>query len=108
MLCVRRQVVEGGFSLMLRHRLHCSIVRAALRCDGSTAEIPEQSGRPQDEHVVLNELVMDRGMSPFLTSLDCYCDNNFVQHVQVHALPGRPAFLRIPQRRLFAVRLWCV
>ncbi len=32
---------------------------------------------------VLNELVMDRGMSPFLTSLDCYCDDNYVTNVQV-------------------------
>ena len=32
---------------------------------------------------VLNELVLDRGMSPFLTSLDCYCDDTYVSNVQV-------------------------
>ena len=32
---------------------------------------------------VLNELVMDRGMSPFLTSLDCFCDDTYVTNVQV-------------------------
>lgn len=33
---------------------------------------------------VLNELVMDRGMSPFLTSLDCYCDDNHITDVQAN------------------------
>ncbi len=34
---------------------------------------------------VLNELVMDRGMSPFLTSLDFFCDDNYVTNVQARA-----------------------
>jgi hypothetical protein len=38
--------------------------------------------------VVLNEVVVDRGISPFLTNLECYCDGNFVTHVQVR-FPGR-------------------
>ena len=35
-----------------------------------------------DEQVVLNEVVIDRGVSPFLCNLECYCDGNFVTHVQ--------------------------
>ena len=30
---------------------------------------------------VLNELVMDRGSSPFHSSLDCYCDDTYVTNV---------------------------
>ncbi len=37
---------------------------------------------------VLNELVMDRGMSPFLTSLDCYCDDNYITDVQARRSPS--------------------
>lgn len=28
------QVLQGGFSLMLRHRLHCTIVRGPRHCGG--------------------------------------------------------------------------
>ena len=38
-----------------------------------------------EERVVLNEVVLDRGISPFLTNLETYCDGTFVTHVQVHA-----------------------
>jgi hypothetical protein len=36
-----------------------------------------------EEHVSLNEVVIERGMSPFLTNLECFCDGTFVTHVQV-------------------------
>jgi len=35
-----------------------------------------------EERVVLNEVVLDRGISPYLTNLETYCDGNFVTHVQ--------------------------
>lgn len=35
------------------------------------------------ERVVLNEVVLDRGVSPYLTNLEAYCDGSFVTHVQV-------------------------
>ncbi len=42
--------------------------------------------------MVLNEVVIDRGISPFLTNLETFCDGNFVTHVQVRfvgrARPG--------------------
>jgi NAD+ kinase len=31
----------------------------------------------------MNEVVIDRGISPFLTNLEAYCDGIFVTHVQV-------------------------
>ncbi len=40
--------------------------------------------------VVLNEMVIDRGISPFLTNLETFCDGNFVTHVQASAQPLGP------------------
>lgn len=93
---VLESVLKGDFSLMLRHRLHCTIVR---RSGGGCGEGDnENSGHSSNkdssadetavkcsdalEHEVLNEAVLDRGVSPFLTSLDCYCDGHFVTNVQ--------------------------
>jgi NAD kinase len=46
------------------------------RCrDGSTVQALERA--------VLNEVVIDRGISPFLTNLETYCDGDFVTVVQV-------------------------
>ena len=105
---VLAKCLRGGFPIQLRHRLHCSIVRGlgaqeACGCVGSSGS--SSSGRvtwdglPKmnykcadeavwdgDEHVALNEVVLDRGSSPFLTNLECYCNGNFVTHVQVGQL----------------------
>lgn len=32
--------------------------------------------------LVLNEVTIDRGISSYLTNLECYCDNSFVTCVQ--------------------------
>ncbi|KAF6254992.1 ATP-NAD kinase-like domain-containing protein [Scenedesmus sp. NREL 46B-D3] len=89
-----------GFPITLRHRLHCTIVRGAnsrAACSatdsgsnggGSGSGMPCVSnscvGRSVDgeEHVSLNEVVIERGISPFLTNLECFCDGAFVTHVQ--------------------------
>lgn len=103
----------GGFPITLRHRLHATIVRRA-----STPCAPHSSSKfaahtagsssgsdlmPAvsrnctgnvvygEEHVALNEVVIERGISPFLTNLECFCDGGFVTHVQVstnHTLAG--------------------
>ncbi|KAL9261679.1 NAD(H) kinase 1-like protein [Drosera capensis] len=36
----------------------------------------------EDPMLVLNEVTIDRGISSYLTNLECYCDNNFVTTVQ--------------------------
>ena len=36
----------------------------------------------EDAILVLNEVTIDRGISSFLTNLECYCDNAFVTCVQ--------------------------
>ncbi|GIL94129.1 hypothetical protein Vretimale_298 [Volvox reticuliferus] len=88
---VLQHIVEGGFPVMLRHRLHCHIVRAAdVQCALGTDAGTASSGSGtvsggcgvSREWVVLNEVVIDRGISSFLTNLECYCDGSFVTHVQ--------------------------
>lgn len=36
--------------------------------------------------MALNEVVIERGISPFLTNLECFCDGAFVTHVQVRQM----------------------
>ncbi|GIL45461.1 hypothetical protein Vafri_2698 [Volvox africanus] len=85
---VLRHIMEGGFPIMLRHRLHCHIVRAAeVQCAQGTepagaAGAGSGGCGESREWVVLNEVVIDRGISSFLTNLECYCDGSFVTHVQ--------------------------
>eukprot|EP01018_Ginkgo_biloba_P036882 Gb_31394 [translate_table: standard] len=65
-------VMRGPVSITLRHRLQCHVLRDAAN-DEKQIEEPI---------LVLNEVTIDRGMSPFLTYLECYCDNSFVTCVQ--------------------------
>jgi len=67
-----QKVMAGPLSITLRHRLLCRIVRDESKDD-----------RPIEEPIlVLNDVALDRGMSSFLTNLECYCDNSFVTCVQ--------------------------
>lgn len=65
-------IMRGPVSITLRHRLQCHVLRDA-----------ENDERLIEEPIlILNEITIDRGMSPFLTYLECYCDNSFVTCVQ--------------------------
>jgi hypothetical protein len=62
---------------------------ATASSSGSSADAGANSGpagaaggEGPREWVVLNEVVIDRGISPFLTNLECYCDGALVTHVQ--------------------------
>ncbi|KAJ4894179.1 NAD(H) kinase 1 [Raphanus sativus] len=65
-------VLRGPVSITLRHRLQCHIIRDKARHDYETEE----------NTLVLNEVTIDRGISSYLTNLECYCDNSFVTCVQ--------------------------
>ncbi|KAH9287859.1 hypothetical protein KI387_031976, partial [Taxus chinensis] len=67
-----QMVMTGPVSITLRHRLQCRIVRDAAK-DDRVVEEPI---------LVLNDVSIDRGMSSFLTFLECYCDDSFVTCVQ--------------------------
>lgn len=65
-------ILRGPISITLRHRLQCHIIR-------DSAKSEYESEGPM---LVLNEVTIDRGISSFLTNLECYCDNSFVTCVQ--------------------------
>lgn len=69
-------IIKGPVYITLRHRLNCQIVR-----NPDNAKEGEDPCHPES-HLVLNEVSIDRGMSSFLTNLECYCDNLFVTSVQ--------------------------
>ncbi|PSC75230.1 NAD(H) kinase 1 [Micractinium conductrix] len=71
--------LERGVPLMLRHRLQCRIIRGSG--EASTADLPAVAAC-LEEFVVLNEVVIDRGMKPQLCNLQCYADQNHVTVVQ--------------------------
>ncbi|KAJ4977743.1 hypothetical protein NE237_008523 [Protea cynaroides] len=65
-------ILKGPISITLRHRLQCHVVRHAANDEQET----------EGPFLVLNEVTIDRGISSFLTNLECYCDNSFVTLVQ--------------------------
>ncbi|XP_059430290.1 NAD(H) kinase 1 [Corylus avellana] len=65
-------VLKGPISITLRHRLQCHVIRDAAKHEYETEE----------PILVLNEVTIDRGISSYLTNLECYCDNSFVTCVQ--------------------------
>ncbi|KAK1318816.1 putative NAD kinase 1 [Acorus calamus] len=65
-------ILRGPISITLRHRLQCHVIR-----ESATDELDTE-----DPILVLNEVTIDRGMSSYLTLLECYCDNSFVTCVQ--------------------------
>ncbi|XP_023760673.1 NAD(H) kinase 1 isoform X3 [Lactuca sativa] len=67
-----KSILEGPISITLRHRLQCHVIR-----EGS-----ENENENEGPILVLNEVTIDRGISSFLTNLECYSDNSFVTTVQ--------------------------
>lgn len=65
-------IIRGPISITLRHRLQCYVIRDSAKTEFET----------EGPMLVLNEVTIDRGMSSFLTNLECYCDNSFVTCVQ--------------------------
>ncbi|KAJ0502535.1 putative phosphotransferase with an alcohol group as acceptor [Helianthus annuus] len=67
-----KSILQGPISITLRHRLQCHVIRESAKTEDETEE----------PILVLNEVTIDRGISSFLTNLECYCDNSFVTCVQ--------------------------
>lgn len=64
-------LLDEGCLLSLRMRLTCTILR---------------KGEPVKEFEVLNEVVVDRGASPYLSNLDCFCDDKYITTVQADGI----------------------
>lgn len=64
-------VLEGKASLMLRNRLSCEIIRKN-----------DNRNLPSKKLLVLNEVVIDRGPSPYLSNLDLFLNGKQITTVQ--------------------------
>jgi NAD+ kinase len=83
-------VLEGHAALTLRSRLRCIIVRKNQKEDSKSSEA--QNGRiaeassantlPSTNILVLNEVVIDRGPSPYLSNIDLFLDGKHITSVQ--------------------------
>lgn len=82
-------VLEGHAALTLRSRLRCTIVRK--NGEDRSKDSEEQNGRngslalsntPSTNILVLNEVVIDRGPSPYLSNIDLFLDGKHITSVQ--------------------------
>ncbi|KAJ1521255.1 hypothetical protein ONE63_002938 [Megalurothrips usitatus] len=79
------EVLEGNAALTLRSRLECHIERG----EGDDGEVPAAPRTPTTgtaamptSLLVLNEVVIDRGPSPYLSNIDLYLDGKLITSVQ--------------------------
>merc|ERR1719383_1453685 len=66
-------VLEGHAALTLRSRLRCILMKK---------EEEEKNLNPSTNQLVLNEVVIDRGPSPYLSNIDLYLDGKLITSVQ--------------------------
>jgi len=86
-------VLEGHAALTLRSRLRCIIVRKN-----------EDKEKPPPNLLVLNEVVIDRGPSPYLSNIDLFFGR------KIHNICPRRRFDCVNTDRKYGVcgRSWCV
>lgn len=78
-------VLEGHAALTLRSRLRCVMHRRSDRKhESKTQQVdPLADARPTANSIlVLNEVVIDRGPSPYLSNIDLFLDGKYITSVQ--------------------------
>ncbi|XP_065842240.1 NAD kinase-like [Oscarella lobularis] len=88
-------VIDGDARLTLRLRLHCLVksdvaprhrkqyfIQKRSESFSQAAPVVKQLTASKKEALVLNELVIDRGPSPYLSNLNVYLNDNLVTVVQ--------------------------
>merc|ERR1712088_92633 len=70
-------VLEGHAALTLRSRLRCIVMKKTENSTNSSHGV-----KPATNQLVLNEVVIDRGPSPYLSNIDLYLDGKLITSVQ--------------------------
>ncbi|KAL3272411.1 hypothetical protein HHI36_013893 [Cryptolaemus montrouzieri] len=70
-------VLEGNAALTLRSRLRCIVMKKDQKGKGDEAQ-----GKKPTNLLVLNEVVVDRGPSPYLSNIDLFLDGKHITSVQ--------------------------
>uniref|UniRef100_A0A8C5MZ92 NAD(+) kinase n=1 Tax=Leptobrachium leishanense TaxID=445787 RepID=A0A8C5MZ92_9ANUR len=86
------QVIEGNAALVLRSRLEVKVVKEhrdkkfvmqnGVEENGLTLKKPEKELPKQTKYQVLNEVVVDRGPSSYLSNVDVFLDGHLITTVQ--------------------------
>lgn len=72
-------VLEGNAALTLRSRLRCIVMR---KSDQEDNDKDKKAKRMPTNLLVLNEVVVDRGPSPYLSNIDLFLDGKHITSVQ--------------------------
>uniref|UniRef100_A0A673GH91 NAD(+) kinase n=1 Tax=Sinocyclocheilus rhinocerous TaxID=307959 RepID=A0A673GH91_9TELE len=76
------QVIEGNAAIILRSRLEVKVVKE-YRENGSVEEMSlVTNGNKTMQYQVLNEVVVDRGPSSYLSNVDLFLDGHLITTVQ--------------------------
>lgn len=70
-------VLEGHAAMTLRSRLRCLIVRK-----NDSISVMDKLTKSNTCHLVLNEVVVDRGPSPYLSNINLYIDGKHITTLQ--------------------------
>ncbi|CAG0896036.1 unnamed protein product [Darwinula stevensoni] len=84
----------GHAALTLRSRLRCLLMRKGE--DGKLTRSPK--GHSSTSFLVLNEVVIDRGPSPYLCNIDLYLDGKLITSVQGDGTDTPPVDTGCPAR----------
>lgn len=83
-------LLRGDCNLSLRMRLSCQIIRnndtESKQSDDINGGKSRRPLRTTEMFPVLNEVVVDRGASPYLSNLDCFCDGKYITTVQADGI----------------------
>lgn len=88
---ILNEVLAGDVPVLLRSRLSCKIVREQSN-NIPVSNSSDLTLRPDDkiitnndndtDHLVLNEVVIDRGPNSYLSNVDLYINDRFITKVQ--------------------------
>jgi NAD+ kinase len=80
---LNRIMGDAGMRVSMRMRFTCTVYRAALSSNASSSSASSSSEMVEGEQFeVLNELVIDRGPSPYVSNLELYGDDDLLTVVQ--------------------------
>ncbi|XP_017147871.1 NAD kinase-like isoform X3 [Drosophila miranda] len=75
-------VLEGHAALTLRSRLRCVMHRKGDKRQEAKVEANADARPAANSILVLNEVVIDRGPSPYLSNIDLFLDGKYITSVQ--------------------------
>ena len=80
---LNRIMGDAGMRVSMRMRFTCTVYRAAISPNASSSSSSASSEMVEGEQFeVLNELVIDRGPSPYVSNLELYGDDDLLTVVQ--------------------------